>query len=410
MCIHDWRRAAALAIFACLPAASVWAASDWDNYQGNAQHTGYVAKSFNPASFRQAWQWTSPHAADGVMRSINAVTMAGGLIAVTDDDYFSPQALYVLDELTGQVQWVHEFPSDTPGLNPPTLHDGHVSVATSGHEATFMHQFDAQSGTLLWKTPFSAQWEHYLAPLVGRGTVNTNGGYYGGLYTFKSKTGVQRSFTSLPQVDLYTPATDGVNNYVYAGDALHIISRDTGAVTSIVDPAPSSTCCYSYIGAPIVTQRQRVLALSGENFSGRASASTGGYYDRAVVSFDLQGKILEWRSSNLYTTQPALANGLVYAGSRAPLRLAAMDETNGRVQWSWTPTDGASQFCRNVIATQTHVFVSTDKAVHAIDLSTHQSVWSIAVPGELALSATGTLTINEGCRESTGRMVAVRLK
>jgi hypothetical protein len=60
--------------------------------------------------------------------------------------------------------------------------------------------------------------------------------------------------------------------------------------------------------------------------------------------------------------------------------------------------------------TDSHVFVSTDRAVHAIDLATRQSVWSIAVPGEMALSAHGTLTINEGCRESTGSMVAVRLK
>jgi len=83
-------------------------------------------------------------------------------------------------------------------------------------------------------------------------------------------------------------------------------------------------------------------------------------------------------------------------------------ETDGAVSWSWTPGDGSTQFCRNVIAPDSHLFVSTDRAVHAIDPTTRKSVWSIPVPGT-ALSANGTLLINEGCRESTGRMVAVRM-
>lgn len=400
--------AGALVVSAGLSASAV-AAGEWDNYQGNAQHTGYVAQRLDPANFRRAWQWTSPHAVDGVTPFINPVTISRGRIAVTDDDYHSPQALYVLDERSGRVLWKHEFPADTPALNPPTLSRGTISVATSGHEDTIMHRFDAETGALLWSSPFSSQWPHYLAPLVSHGTVDTNGGYYGGMYSFKGKSGAQRGFTSLPFVDMYTPATDGENNYAYTDGQLDIVNRSTGAVTSIVDPAPTSDCCYSYIGAVIVTGRQRVVALSGENFSGRASSSTGGYYDREVVSFDLANKTLEWRSADKYITQPALAHGLVFAGGLAPRRLAALSEATGAVQWTWTPDDGSTQFCRNVIVTDSHVFVSTDRAVHAVDLATQRSVWSLPIPGELALSSRGTLTINEGCRESTGRLVAVRL-
>src|SRR5205814_7442920 len=113
--------------------------------------------------------------------------------------------------------------------------------------------------------------------------------------------------------------------------------------------------------------------------------------------------------SSLYITQPALAHGLVFAGGNTPVELDALDETSGTQLWKWVPQDNSSQFCRNVIVTDSHVFVSTDRGIHAIDPSTHKTVWSFPVAGEMALSANGTLLINEGCRESTGRMVAVRM-
>lgn len=382
----------------------------WDNYQGNAAHRGYVPVKFTPSYFRTVWSWVSPHRADGVTPFINPVTVSGGRIAVTDDDYHSPQALHVIDESSGVELWSYEFPSDTPGLNPATINNGFIYAATSGHEATFMHKFDATTGALLWKTPFSAQWEHYLAPTVFRNMVVTAGGYYGGMYSFRKYNGNELWFaSSLPQVDMFTPAVDADNAYVYTTNRLNIVNRLDGSVTTIADPSPDSTCCYGQHAAPILTTRQRVIALSGDSFSGRASSSTGGYYSRSLVSFDLVARSLEWRTQYQYITQPALAHGRVYAGSSSPLRMDAINEVDGQISWAWIPKDGSTQFCRNVIATNSHIFVSTDRAVHAISLKTRKSQWSIPVPGELALSDRGTLVINEGCRESTGRVVAVKL-
>jgi len=386
-------------------------AGDWESYQGNIQHTGYVPITLNAAASRKIWEWRSPHAADGVLPAINPVTISGGRIAVSDDDYFSPQALYVLNEGDGSVLWSHEFPPTTPGLNPATIINGRIFVATSGHQETLMHSFDAETGALLWATHFDSQWPHFLAPTVDANLVASAGGYYGGIVGFRKATGrVAASNFSLPFVDMFTPAMDDDALYFYTTDRLNVLDRKTFAGTSISDPAPSSTCCYSYIGASMLSlARKRVVTLSGDNFSGRASASTGGYYSRSLVSFDLVGGVLEWRSTDLFITQPAMAKGLIFAGSDTPLRLAALNETDGSLAWAWQPSDGSGGFCRNVIVTDSHVFVSTTNAVHAIDLATRQSVWSIAIPGELALSAKGTLIINEGCRESTGRMVAVKV-
>lgn len=421
--MHKTMRARRLAlrpwIFAIVATLGVAAASaqvagrvpDWDSVQGNAQHTGHVPLTLQPTKARTVWEWRSPRAGDGVTPFVNPVTVVGGRIAVSDDDYFSPQSLYLLNEADGSVLWTHAFAADTPGLNPPTLKGDHVYVATSGHEATRMHAFDAATGALVWQTAFPGQWPHFLAPTVDGSQVLSAGGYYGGVYGFRRQNGAEvGSNTTLPFVDLFTPAVDDTRMFVYTTDRLNIIDRRSFAVTVISDPAPSSTCCGSYLGAPMLSlARQRVLAFSGDSFSGRASSSTGGFYARAIVSFDLARQVLEWRSEDLFITQPALAHGLVFAGSNTPLRLAALHEADGSLAWGWAPADGATQFCRNVVATDSHVFVSTDRAVHAIDLATRQSVWSIPVAGELALSARGTLLINEGCRESTGRLVAVKL-
>lgn len=386
----------------------------WNNYQGNASHTGYVPARFSSKDFKEVWSWISPHSTDGVVPYINPVTISDGKIAVTDDDYFSQQALYVIDETSGIVLWSHEFLSSTfsglPALNPATINNGSIYVATSGHDDTYMHKFDANTGALLWKTPFSAQWEHYYAPTVFQNMVLTAGGYYGGMYSFRQTDGVEAWFASgMPQVSMFTPAVDAQYAYAYTTNKLNIVNRRDGSVSTISDPSPDSTCCYAQHAAPILTARQRAIAFSGDSFSGRASASTGGFYSRSLVSFDLVARLLEWRTQNKYITQPALANGYLYAGSSLPLQMDAIDEVTGQISWTWVPRDGATQFCRNVIATNSHVFVSTDKAVHAVSLKTHQSVWSIATPGELALSDRGTLIINEGCRESTGKMVAVKL-
>ncbi len=408
--------AAASVAFAVLPAmatgtTAATTAPNWDSYQGNNQHTGYVPLTLRPRGAQQIWTWQSPHAQDGVMPFINPVTISDGRIAVTDDDYNSAQALYVLKERDGSLIWKVEFPADTPGLNPATIKDGKVFAATSGHQATFMHAFNAANGTLLWKAPFSAQWPHFLAPTVDSKLVVTAGGTYGGVFGFRPGNGrAAGNNTGIGFVDMFTPAMDDKFMYAYTTNVLNIIDRKTFAHTTIADPAPTSTCCYSYIGAPMLsTARNRVVALSGDNFSGRASSSTGGFYARALVSFDIAGGSLEWRSADTYMTQPALAHGKVFAGSNAPLRLAALNETDGKVAWSWVPADGSSQFCRNVIATDSHVLVSTERGVHAINLKTHQEDWAFPVSGELALSAKGTLVINEGCRESTGRMVAVSI-
>lgn len=107
-------------------------------------------------------------------------------------------------------------------------------------------------------------------------------------------------------------------------------------------------------------------------------------------------------------TQPAVAHGVIYAGHWSPV-LDALSETTGEVLWSWPGMPGDNGFHRNVIVTDNLLFVSSDQAVYALDLETHEPVWSYPVPGMLAISAQRILYIVEGANVSSGRLIAIQL-
>ena len=384
-------------------------APEWQTHQGNAAHTGYVPVALNPARFAYAWEWR--RSTTGVLGFINAVVTEGGRVFVTDDEYHGPlTSLYALNETDGSLAWRQDF-LNYPALNPPAVANGIVYAATTGHENTFLWAFRANDGTPVFKSAFAGQWSHVLAPTVRDGRVFTNGGYYGGgVYGYDASSGASLWSVFSGDDDMSTPAVDGNHVYHYNGNALEVYSTGTGApVASITDPQVAASD-YSYHGAPMLGSDDHIIAFSGGAFSGRASSSTEQYESRPLTNFSLAARALRWRSSSAYLTAPAVANGVVYAGRNNPKSLDALDERTGQVLWSWPGTANDTEFHRNVLVTNNLVFVSTDRAVHAIDLNTHQSVWSYPSPGMLALSAGGTLYIVEGAREPTGRLIAIRLR
>jgi outer membrane protein assembly factor BamB len=382
---------------------------EWQTFQGNAGHTGYVPVTLDPARFTYAWEWR--RSTTGVLGFINSVVTEGGRVFVTDDEYFgSVTSLYALNESNGALAWRQDF-VNAPALNPPAVAKGIVYAATTGHSDTFLWAFRASDGAPVFKSAFEGQWPHVLAPTVRDGRVFTNGGYYGGgVYAFDAASGVRQWAQFAGDDDMSTPAVDDAYAYHYSGTALEVRSAATGqSVATIVDPQVFDSG-YSYHGAPVLGSADHIIAFSGGAFSGRASSSTEQYGSRPLVNFSLAGRSIRWRSGHTYLTQPAVANGVVYAGRNNPKSFDAIDERTGQLLWSWPGIDTDLEFHRNVLVTNNLVFVSTDKAVHAIDLATRQRVWSYPAPGMLALSGSGMLYIVEGAREPTGRLIAIRLK
>lgn len=381
---------------------------EWETFQRDAGHSGYVPASFHPRSFAYKWEWRRPTA--GTLGFINPVTTAPGLVFVSDDEYFGSPALRALREDDGVEVWQQTF-QNYPALNPPATANGKVYVATTGHQQTFLWAFYAKTGTAVFQNSFAGQWPHVLAPTVHGGRVYTNGGYYGGgVYAFHETSGDLQWSMFSGDDDMTTPAVDDSRAYYYDGTALVTYDTTTGSrLSSTIDPFNPGQG-YSHHGAPMLGLADSVTTFSGGAFSGRASSSVGHYATRPLINFSVANNAVRWRTGRTYMTHPATAKGIVYAGSNAPKSFDAIDEATGQVLWSWVPPVSDLSFHRNVVVTDNLVFVSTDRAIYALDLATRQPVWSYPTPGMLAISGGGTLYIVEGASDPTGRLIAIALK
>ncbi len=388
---------------------AVAAVADWETYQRDSTHRGYVPIWLNPSRFAKTWEWNREIADTGY---INAVVTSNGKVFVTNDVYHGQGILYSLNESDGTEAWRVSF-GEVPALNPPAVSNGRVYAAVTGHEYTALWAFNADTGAYLHKSPFEGQWPHVMSPTVYGDQVYTGAGFYGGItYSFSTADGSRTWAHSAGGVwDMFTPAVDNLYVYHHNGFALFLIDRSTGTTATTINDPFGLDSSYSYHGAPVIGGRNNVFAFAGGASSGRASSNSEQGNQRVFSSFNINTKSYEWSTSHAYLTAPAVANGVIYAARNDPMSLDAIDEATGQVLWSWAPTgNGDTSFHRNIVLTRNILFVSTDKAIYALDLATKTPVWSYPRPGMLAISADRTLYIATGDRESDGHLVAIKLK
>jgi outer membrane protein assembly factor BamB len=383
---------------------------EWTTHQGSNDHRASRPIRLDPARFREVWRWQRPASGEPV-GGINAVASMGGKVFVTTDVYFGEAVIYALDEADGQTAWTRSL-GTMPAFGPPAVSADRVFVASAGHSDSFLWGVDLQTGTLRSKSAFESQWPNLLSPTLVNDTAIIGAGYYGGeIYAYSMANGDPIWTRSLGGAwDMFSVAADEQLLYHYDGSALIALRRDTGAVLARVEDPLGKVDPYSYHGGPVLGTQGLVFAYAGGAFSGRASSSSEPYGTRVLSAFDPVSQRVAWHSGHSYRTVPAVANGVIYVGN--DMSLDALDEGTGRVLWRFIadPVADGKSFHRNALVTRTHLFVSTDQRVLAIDLNTHAVVWRYPKPGMLALSAGRTLYINVGATDSTGELIAVRLR
>ena len=85
----------------------------------------------------------------------------------------------------------------------------------------------------------------------------------------------------------------------------------------------------------------------------------------------------------------------------------------GAVLWQWSLSDPSETgFIGNLVLTDNLLFLSTNQRTHAIDLTTHASVWRYGKPGHKALSRQGVLYIatTDGAGTQDRGLTAVNLR
>lgn len=365
-------------------ALTAWTnAPDWQTFQGNSAHTGFVPVTISPDQLITRWQ----HGVTANQYFNNLVNLA--TVTTNNGMYYiaGGNALEAHKELDASLVWRYDFSGlDFPSANPPAVSNGIVYIAAGQQSSTYMFAFNAISGSLIFKSQMSSQWENYLAPTIGPDGVYTNAGTYGGMYGF-TPAGQQLFFTPLDQQSAWTPAADENTVYAYFGSRLSLVDPLTGQVKgSIVDPTFTN---YIYVvgGSVVLGAANSAFAAAYDN-----SWLNGGGIGNSLIHFNTQALTVDWQSAGDYPATPAYNFGVLYAVNNNPVRLEARSETDGSLLWNWVPpASGDVGFKSEVLLTKNLAFVSTNLSTYAVDLTTHKAVWSYPVTGNLALSSNGVL-------------------
>lgn len=388
---------------------------DWETTQGNATHTGYLPIRITASRIVKAWDWQLPViSVSGTLPPINSVATWQRSVFVSARYTQGGTSMYALNERDGSLRWVRKFEfGSNPSLSPPAASDGKVFIATGGNQDAFLWFLDARDGTVLAQSPVATNYSTFLPPTIKDGRVYFNAGKFNGqLYAFDQNTGALLWEGPGGTPGLNTPSIDDEGR-LYASNpryGLSVYDSATGDLLEYlgVPPPPSGMGWQPDYHAAMMLGLPDTFTTFGAEAANGSAVGTQDPPERTLSHYSFANDSEHWQSAKKYRGYPAVAKGVVYAASNTPLSFDAIDERTGYVLWSWVPTKGDTGFFRNVVVTDNLAFVSTDRALYAIDLVTHQPVWESPTPGMVSISASRMLYVTTGTTESNGRMVAFR--
>ena len=257
---------------------------DWNMFQGNAAHTGYVPVSIDPNSISTRWQGPTLNNTAGYNGAAQTLTTNAGRLFIAYDN-----TLYALKEHDASQLWTQGFGwLPFPSANPPAVGNGMVFIAVGQQSSTFLHAFDEVDGSLKFTSAMNSQWENYLAPTIGPNGVYTNAGTYGGLYGF-SFSGQQLFFASMDQQSMWTPAVDDDRVYAYTG-RLFVVDPQTGAVQANINDPSYSNFVYRINGSAVLGAPGSVFAAAYEN-----AFLNGGGIGNTLTRFNATSQNIAWQ-------------------------------------------------------------------------------------------------------------------
>jgi outer membrane protein assembly factor BamB len=328
-------------------------------YHGGPQRTGVYA-THSLASFGGVkWQFKT----DGQVWSSPVV--AGGLVYFGSDDGH----LYALDSQTGREKWRFKTGDDVrssvavaDGLVYFESYDGYL-YALNAQDGQQVWRFRLASGDLLKLRP---AYDDYLSsPLVADGVV------YAGtvdprhcLYALDARTGQEKwNFSPASGIDMVHSSPALFKDTLYFGgdfNNFHALDVKTGQVKWTFKTA--GTLNY----APAVGDDGTVYFSSKDTY---------------LYALDGQTGALKWKNqlagSSWVTSSPAVAGGLVYAGTSDGHQLFAVDAKTGQTVWQAT---GYGYVWSSPAVAEGMVYVGGGR-LNALDAKTGHKIWEFQPKG-----------------------------
>jgi len=359
---------------------------EWGTYQGSTEHTGFVPVTLNPATFSPRWNVPLSLSANpaGVTPTLSAVTTGNGKAAVSISGYTATGSLILLNELDGSIAWQHDF-EKVISVGSPLVFGGRTFVSVNPLTGVpQMLSFDISDGSPIFQTAMYLQSQPDYGMAIKNGFMYVNAVGTAGMYKFNARTGATRWFTTLYRYNLWAPAVDQNYIYGYAGNDFSALNLNDGSVAvKFAASTPESG----------VTNTSPVL--SGDGAALTIDGNPSIYNPDHLISYNLSAHTESWRLNGNFLNTPVANTGKIYLLNVTNSQLEAHDATNGNLLWTWQP-DNAEQalLTGNLVLTNNLVFLSTSVATYAIDLTTHQSTWSVPHVGALALSSNKVLYIS----------------
>ncbi|MFZ6767410.1 PQQ-binding-like beta-propeller repeat protein [Undibacterium sp. Di26W] len=366
-------------------------AADWNGYQGNVAHTGYVPVTLNVNAF-------SPR----FLFEIDSKYMAQGQITTQGDTvYFSAPAanggiggaVFAVNESDGKVKWT--FPVADGWVNPPAAQNGKVYFMNTGTQSSGLWVLDQSNGNRLGKTNVITTSSYFYAPVVDGQTVFSRNGPQNQFLSSSSADTLSSNwnFASDNMDALWSPAVD--TNYVYmfvtkgntgGPGGLAMINRQSGKQTTLI-AAPDIQASMTRVEPTLCDGVNLLIASNG----------------LSLVNFDLASQKIKWTVKDTFYSNPVCAGSTLYILNGYGVDARSL--STGALLWQWKFPDGvyydqkpigANGYLQNMIVTNNVLLVGSFSAVFAVDLSSHQTVWSYPRGGDLALSKNGILYVNKG--------------
>jgi outer membrane protein assembly factor BamB len=361
---------------------------EWETYQGNSGHTGYVPLTLDAGNFTSRWTWDLPLGTSGYL---TRVATGLGNVVVTSSELGGGGSLFAINESTGVLTWRRDFSREST-VSAPSVWGGRVFVVTLRSPPTMVRSYDLQTGSVSFETEIRTSSFTHLAPVVAHGSVYTSDASYG-VYALKGISGEIRWATSEPPVapfgsvqggDASTPAVD--SKYVYASDGrwLSVLDRLTGLTVmrlenTLLDRTPSSLNV-----APVLPGDGSVLLLDAIEQS-----SNGNH----LIRYDIAGQKKSWHIQGRFWSNPVVAGNTVYVTS-GENQLEARGLDTGALLWTWQSANPNERIdFGTVVVTDNLIFFCAGSSTYAVDLQTREVVWSTPQRGELAISSAKILYI-----------------
>ncbi|HBI21118.1 MAG TPA: hypothetical protein DDY37_00770 [Legionella sp.] len=355
---------------------------DWHMHQYDASHTGFVPVKLDPNKFTFDWKKDlGAENSNGMNNSISPAVTSGNLVFVSHNYPSTLQAFSITD---GQDVWKINYGS--PTVNPPSTSDKRVFIQAVNNSlgGTLFYGYNTKDAEIAFQTPFNAQWGSYLAPTVYKSNVYTNGGYYGGMYSFDIQNGDVNWMTSLAQYDLWTPAVNEQIAVGYTGGKLNVVDRVSGKwLYDIIDPHYSWTG-YSTGSSPVLLNEHTAIMVQS------------GY----LTLFDLDKQEVIKSFGPGYTGQPSTDGTFIFAAKNNGL--VVIDSNQTKEAWVWYKQN--ERVNGQFVITNNQVFLTTDLKTYLLDKKTHKEVWNYPSTGNLSL-AKGHLFISS----HKGSLEAIKL-